>query len=55
MDIASKVMADKLLIDQQQIIIELRKLGIQAIKTKPEDLTTNTINKYLELKSQGFI
>jgi uncharacterized protein (DUF58 family) len=55
MDIASKVMADKLLIDQQQIIIELRKLGIQAIKTKPEDLTTNTINKYLEMKSQGFI
>lgn len=55
MDIASKVMADKLLLDQQQIVIELRKLGIQAIKTKPEELTTNTINKYLELKSQGFI
>lgn len=55
MDIATKVMADKLLLDQQQVVIELRKLGIQAIKTKPEDLTTNTINKYLELKSQGFI
>lgn len=55
MDIASKVMADKLLLDQQQIVIELRKLGIQAIKTKPEELTTNTINKYLELKSQGLV
>ncbi len=30
-------------------------IGIQAILTKPQDLTLNTINKYLELKSRGLI
>lgn len=55
MDMASKVMADKLSEELIQIIYELRNAGIQAIKTRPEDLTTNTVSKYLELKSRGLI
>lgn len=55
LDMASKVMADKLSEELTQIVYELRIAGIQAIKTRPEDLTTNTVSKYLELKSRGLI
>jgi N-acetylmuramoyl-L-alanine amidase len=34
---------------------ELRQNGIQTILTRPEDLSINTINKYLELKARGVI
>ena len=34
---------------------ELLKFGIQTIKSKPEELSINTINKYLELKARGMI
>jgi len=37
------------------MVQKLRQYGIQAILTKPQDLTLNTINKYLELKSRGLI
>ena len=55
LDMASKVLADKLSEELTQVVYELRNVGIQAIKTRPEDLTTNTVNKYLELKSRGLI
>lgn len=41
--------------DKKQMLLELRKNGIQAILTAPQDLTINTINKYLELKSRGIL
>jgi N-acetylmuramoyl-L-alanine amidase len=34
---------------------QLRQYGIQAVLTRPEDLSVNTVNKYLELKSRGLI
>ena len=34
---------------------ELKKHGIQTILSSPEDLSINTINKYLELKAKGMI
>jgi uncharacterized protein (DUF58 family) len=34
---------------------ELKQFGIQSILTRPEDLSINTINKYLELKAKGVI
>jgi len=34
---------------------ELQKYGIHTILTKPEELTVNTINKYLEIKARGII
>ncbi|NQY12193.1 MAG: DUF58 domain-containing protein [Flavobacteriales bacterium] len=48
--IAKKFKHEKELIDK-----ELRNYGIQTILTTPENLTIDSINKYLELKSRGMI
>lgn len=48
--IARSFAAEKMLIRR-----ELIKHGIQTIISKPEDLSVNTINKYLELKARGLI
>ena len=37
------------------IVNELHKYGIQSILTAPENLTVNTINKYLEIKARGLL
>ena len=37
------------------MVSKLRKYGIQTILTRPEDLSINTVNKYLELKKTGQI
>ncbi|MGD2033952.1 MAG: DUF58 domain-containing protein [Bacteroidales bacterium] len=43
-------------IQQKDLILqELFHHGIQTIRTKPEDLSLNTVNKYLELKARGYI
>lgn len=54
-DIYAQTIAQKLLNDKKQIVAKLRKYGIQTILSKPEDLSINTVNKYLELKSRGLI
>lgn len=41
--------------DKKLIVKELQQKGIQSILTIPEDLTINTINKYLEIKAKGLI
>lgn len=38
-----------------QLVNTIRKHGIQAIYTEPENLSTATVNKYLELKSRGMV
>jgi len=50
-----KTIAEKLIYEQQLITKELKKYGIYSILTAPENLTLNTINKYLELKSRNLI
>lgn len=55
LDISSNILAAKLLNELTQVVYELRNAGIQAIHTEPENLTSNAINKYLEMKSRGFI
>lgn len=55
LDIYHKVIARKMQNEKEIICSELRNHGIQYILTKPEDLSINTINKYLELKSRGLI
>jgi uncharacterized protein (DUF58 family) len=55
LEIYQKTIAKKNAIEKSQIIKELRMHGIHAIKSAPEQLSTNTINKYLELKSSGFL
>ncbi|MGB7499213.1 MAG: DUF58 domain-containing protein [Moheibacter sp.] len=54
-DVYQRTMAEKFIYEKQQIVLELNRHGIQAILTRPEDLTVNTINKYLEIKSKGMI
>jgi hypothetical protein len=47
--------AEKLTQTKWNIAKELRQHGIQTILTKPEDLSINSINKYLEMKAKGTI
>lgn len=47
--------AQKFAVEKNLIRQELTKYGIQTIISKPEDLSINTINKYLEIKSRGLI
>ena len=53
--IYTQTVARKFVSEKQQMVQKLRQYGIQAILTRPEELTLNTINKYLELKSRGMI
>lgn len=55
LEVSSNILASKLLNELTQVVYELRNAGIQAIYTEPENLTSNAINKYLEMKSRGLI
>ena len=54
-DIYLTTIAQKFAVEKSLIRKELTKYGIQTIISTPEDLSINTINKYLELKSRGLI
>jgi uncharacterized protein (DUF58 family) len=54
-DIYHQTVAQKFVHEKTQIVQGLRQYGIQSILTRPEDLSINTINKYLELKARGMI
>ncbi len=47
-----KTIAEKFNYEKKQMVKELLKNGIPSILTTPENLTVNTINKYLELKTR---
>lgn len=53
--IFEQTIAEKFIYEKKLIVNELRKHGIQTILTKPQDLTVNTINKYLEIKARGLL
>lgn len=55
LDIYQLTIAKKFIFEKDQILKELYKHGIQGIKCDPEQLSADTINKYLELKSRGAI
>lgn len=54
-DIYLQTIAQNYLTEKATMAQQLKKFGIQAIFTQPEELAVNTINKYLELKSRGLI
>jgi uncharacterized protein (DUF58 family) len=54
-DIFTKTIAEKFAYEKKLIVNELNKYGIQTILTKPQQLTVNTINKYLEIKARGLL
>lgn len=50
-----KVIAEKFDFEKRLIVNELKKFGIHSILTTPEQLTVDTINKYLEIKARGLL
>ncbi len=50
-----KTIGEKFAFEKKQIVKELTQYGIQTILTAPQNLTADTINKYLELKARGMI
>jgi uncharacterized protein (DUF58 family) len=54
-DMYTQITAEDYTLSKVQIVQQLRQFGIFSMLTKPENLTVNTINKYLELKSRGMI
>lgn len=53
--IYDKAIAEKFSYDKKLMVKELNNHGIHAILTKPEELSVNVINKYLQFKSRGMI
>jgi uncharacterized protein (DUF58 family) len=51
-EIYIKTIADKFAHEKRLMVKELHKNGIPSILTTPENLTVNTVNKYLELKTR---
>jgi uncharacterized protein (DUF58 family) len=51
-DIYIKTIAEKFAFEKRLMVKELHKNGILSILTAPENLTVNTVNKYLELKTR---
>ena len=43
------------LLEKELMLSTLRKLGIQSFLTTPEQLSVDSINKYLELKARGLL
>lgn len=54
-DAFMKGTAEKMSNDKRLIVKELNRHGIHTIISKPEELTINSINKYLEFKARGVI
>lgn len=54
-EVYDKVIAEKFAFEKRLIVNELRKYGIHAVLTTPENLTLDSINKYLEIKARGIL
>jgi uncharacterized protein (DUF58 family) len=52
-EIYENTTAEGFIYEQLLIASELNTIGIHTIVSKPEELSINTINKYLELKAKG--
>ncbi len=55
LQVFEKTIAEKFIYEKKLIVNQLKKYGIQTILTTPEDLTINTINKYMEIKARGLL
>ncbi len=54
-EIVDQTISQQFEFDKKVMVRELQQRGIQTILTAPEDLTVNTINKYLEIKARGLL
>lgn len=53
--IYQKTIAERFVLEKNNMKIELQKNGIHCVLTQPEKLNIDTINKYLEIKSRGLL
>jgi len=53
--IYEQTIAQKFDYEKRQITRELQQYGIISVYTSPQQLTVNTLNKYLEIKTRGLI
>ncbi len=54
-EIMDQTIAQQFTLDKKLMVRELQQRGIQTVLTSPQDLTVNTINKYLEIKARGLL
>jgi hypothetical protein len=54
-DIYVKTIAEKYRFEKQLIVKELKKNGIVAVLSTPQNLTITALNKYIELKTRQSI
>lgn len=54
-EVYDKVIAEKFAFEKRLIVNELKKYGIYSVLTQPENLTIDSINKYLEIKARGIL
>ena len=52
-DVYVKAFAEGLAVEKREIARELERHGIGSLLTKPESLTVDAINRYLQLKARG--
>lgn len=55
LDVYNKLIAEQFAFEKIQIVKTLNQFGIQAILTKPQELSVKVINKYIELKARQLI
>ena len=54
-EVYQSAVAERMISIKSRIAQELRQNGIQTVLTLPNELSINTINKYLELKAKGAV
>lgn len=55
LEIYEQTIAQKFDYEKRQISRELKQFGIMSVYTSPANLTVNSLNKYLEIKTRGLI
>lgn len=51
-DIYDKAMAERMMLEKEEMVRSLRKAGIRAMLTRPEHLSVKAVNAYLQLKRE---
>lgn len=54
-DLYYKTVAERLQFEKRMCVKDLQMHGIQAVLTTPQNLTIDTLNKYLEIKARGIL
>ena len=54
-DVYVKTITGKLMHEKRLIAKELESHGVLTILTRPQDLSVNVLNKYLEIKARALI